>query len=81
MTATLTSKGQLTLPKSIRDQLRLRTGDKLEFFIRADGHIEAVPKRSTMIELKALIPPPRTNIDLESIEAAIIAGAIGNDRY
>jgi AbrB family looped-hinge helix DNA binding protein len=34
--ATLTSKGQLTVPKAVRDALRLRTGDKVEFTVR-DG--------------------------------------------
>ena len=31
--ATLTSKGQVTIPKVIRESLRLHAGDKLEFFI------------------------------------------------
>lgn len=80
MIATLTSKGQLTLPKPIRDQLRLHAGDKLDFFIRDDGRIEAVPKRSAMTELKALIPPPRTGISLAEIELAIAEGAADVDR-
>jgi len=31
--ATLTSKGQVTIPKQVRDSLRLHTGDKVEFVI------------------------------------------------
>ncbi len=31
--ATLTSKGQVTIPKAIRESLRLHTGDKVEFVI------------------------------------------------
>jgi len=31
--AKLTSKGQVTVPKEIRDSLRLHTGDKVEFII------------------------------------------------
>jgi AbrB family looped-hinge helix DNA binding protein len=37
--ATLTSKGQITLPKRVRDHLRVRTGDAIDFVIGADGEI------------------------------------------
>ncbi len=75
MIATLTSKGQLTLPKEIRDHLRLQAGDKLDFFLRADGHIEAVAKGSRLADLKGMIPPPVRGVTLEAMEEAIRAGA------
>ncbi len=31
--STLTSKGQITIPKAVRDSLRLHSGDKVEFVI------------------------------------------------
>lgn len=40
ITATLTSKGQLTLPKVVRDSLHLRTGDRVMFVVH--GNAEAV---------------------------------------
>ena len=39
-TATITSKGQVTIPKVVRDSLHLRTGDRIEFVIR--GQSEAL---------------------------------------
>lgn len=42
-TATLTSKGQLTVPKRVRDQLHLRPGDRLEFRIDSDGTLTVYP--------------------------------------
>ncbi len=42
-TATLTSKGQLTVPKRVRDQLHLRPGDRLEFRIESDGTLTVHP--------------------------------------
>ena len=44
-TATITSKGQITIPKSVRDSLHLRSGDKVAFVIR--GQDEALLKRAT----------------------------------
>ena len=43
VTATLTSKGQVTIPKPVRDSLRLRTGDRVAFILR--GHAGAGYKR------------------------------------
>jgi AbrB family looped-hinge helix DNA binding protein len=41
--STVTSKGQVTIPKRIREQLRLKTGDKVDFRIEDDGTIRVYP--------------------------------------
>ena len=47
--ATMTSKGQITIPKTVRDRLHLRTGDRMEFSVAEDGIITIRP-RITRIE-------------------------------
>lgn len=37
--ATITSKGQITIPKDIRDSLLLRNGDKVDFTITDQGEV------------------------------------------
>ena len=37
--STLTSKGQTTIPKDIRDRLRMKTGDRMTFTLMADGTV------------------------------------------
>ena len=44
-TATLTSKGQVTIPKQVRESLHLHSGDRIEFSIR--GNSEALLKPIT----------------------------------
>ena len=54
-TATLTSKGQLTLPKAIRDRLRLGAGDRVDFLIKDDGTIVLRPATADVRELSGLL--------------------------
>jgi AbrB family looped-hinge helix DNA binding protein len=50
-TSTVTSKGQITIPKKIREQLRLRTGDKVDFSIEQDGTVKLHPIARSVSEV------------------------------
>ncbi len=52
--ATITSKGQTTIPKEIRDYLHLREGDEIAFFIH-DGQVTIKPMTGDVRELKGLL--------------------------
>lgn len=51
--ATITSKGQVTIPKRIRDELDLDAGTEVEFRLEADGTIRIRRKRPPMERLRA----------------------------
>jgi antitoxin PrlF len=53
--ATLTSKGQVTVPKAIRDLLRLGTGDRVDFVVQQDGTVELRPATVHVRELKGFL--------------------------
>jgi antitoxin PrlF len=55
MTATLTSKGQITIPKEIRDQLKLETGNQIEFDVDESGRVYLAPKNRDIWSLKGLL--------------------------
>ena len=44
MESALTSKGQATIPKAVRDHLRLKPGDRVKFFLHRDGSVVLLPK-------------------------------------
>jgi AbrB family looped-hinge helix DNA binding protein len=39
MQSAITSKGQATIPKAVRDHLKLKPGDRVKFFLQADGSV------------------------------------------
>lgn len=51
---TLTSKGQMTLPKEIRDDLNLRAGDKVEF-VKVGGRYELRPHNIRIESLAGIL--------------------------
>jgi len=70
--ATLTTKGQVTIPKRIRDFLQLSTGDKIEIIATEKGEaiIRPVSKKVDDIFCK-LHRPDRKSVSLEEIDRAI----------
>lgn len=64
--ATLTSKGQVTIPRAVREALDLRTGDRLEFEARPDGTLLARPRRTSLMNLRALVDIPGSDARIEA---------------
>lgn len=54
--AILTSKGQLTIPKDVRDRLGLTVGDRLSFEVEGDSMRLTVERRKSLEELKGSLP-------------------------
>ncbi len=78
MEATLSSKGQATIPKAVRERLRLRPGDRFKFFFHPDGVI--ILPRIPASRLKGIVPKPARPVSLEEIDAATEAGATARFR-
>jgi len=74
-TATLTSKGQITIPLPVRQAAGLTTGDRIEFVRDVKGHYTLVPASYSIKSLKGIVPKPEKTVSLEDMEAAIAAGA------
>jgi AbrB family looped-hinge helix DNA binding protein len=53
MLATVTSKGQVTIPKEIRDLLHIRTNDKVDFVLEGDRVVLAPVK--TLLDLRGAV--------------------------
>ena len=53
--ATLTSKGQITIPKDVRNHLELNSGDKINFVINAQGLAQLKPMTRHINGLKGIV--------------------------
>lgn len=77
--AKLTSKGQVTIPKTVRDRLGLAVGDRIRFRFLADGTLTIEPRREGalgrlpgMLRQYAKAEP----VSIEEMDEAIRAGAV-----
>jgi antitoxin PrlF len=71
--ATLTSKGQLTIPQQVRKRLKLESGDRVEFVELADGAFAIRPAVNDVRALKGLLKRPKQSVTIEDMNAAVRA--------
>lgn len=72
-TATLTSKGQITIPAAVRAALGVEAGDRVEFVQTASGHFELVAATQPVTALKGLVKKPDKPVTIAAMNAAIAA--------
>ena len=70
--ATITTKGQITIPKSIRDSLMLSTGDQIEFIVtdKREALIRPISKKVDEV-FGILHKPGRKTVSVEEMDAKI----------
>jgi AbrB family looped-hinge helix DNA binding protein len=73
MEATLSTKGQATIAKAVREYLHLKPGDRFKFFFHRDG-VVILPKIPTS-QLKGIVPKLDRSVSLDDYNAAIEVGA------
>ncbi len=74
MESTLTAKGQATIPKAVREYLRVEPGDRIKFFLHPDGSVVILPKIPTASLRGMLAKPGRNPVTLEAMDEAVRAG-------
>jgi AbrB family looped-hinge helix DNA binding protein len=74
-TATVTSKGQITIPKEVRDALGLESGHQVSFLLREDGVVEMHPETLDVMSLYGILRPSIRGVTLEDMDEAIRKGA------
>ena len=70
--ATITSKGQVTIPVDVRNQLGLHSGDRIEFsFNEGTGRYEVYPATRSLSSLKGVVKKPAAPVSVDDMNLAI----------
>lgn len=77
--ATVTSKGQITIPSPVREALGLEAGDRVEFVEQGKGEFAIVAATRSVQELKGLFRGKRNKpVSIEEMNAAVARRASGS---
>ena len=69
--ATVTSKGQITIPVAVREKLGLAAGDRVEFVELAPGEFALRAATEDVRSLKGLVRRPSKAVSIDAMNAAI----------
>ena len=78
--ATVTSKGQVTIPVDVRTKLGLRPGSRLAFVPTDTGGYEIHPQAASVKDLKGTVPWPAQPVSVDEMNEALAAAATANAR-
>lgn len=75
--ATVTSKGQITIPKPIREVLELEPGDRVAFRVAEDGRVVLEAETVDLMQLYGILKPTVRGVSLEDMDRAVRSRAAG----
>ena len=71
--STLTSKGQITLPKQIRQRLNVAAGDRIDFVVEENGEVVVRPALSRLKQLRGMLRDrSRKPVRIDKMDDAIV---------
>jgi len=76
-TATVTSKGQITIPATVRQSLQVDTGDQVEFVEVQPGQFLFVAATRSVTELKGMFGRPQKAVSIDEMSRAIAQQGAG----
>jgi AbrB family looped-hinge helix DNA binding protein len=78
MTGTLSSKGQITIPKRIRERLGLKAGDRVTWTVTDKGEVKLTPKTKSVLEIGGCLKhlAGKTPVSVEMMKQGIREAAV-----
>ncbi|MDP1859141.1 MAG: type II toxin-antitoxin system PrlF family antitoxin [Gemmatimonadaceae bacterium] len=71
----ITSKGQITVPKAVRETLALQAGDRMSFVIHDDGTVTVEAETVDLVSLRGAVKSDGRHVTIEQMNEAVRRGA------
>lgn len=71
----ITSKGQITVPKAVRETLALLPGDRMSFVVHDDGTVTVEAGTVDLPALRGVVKPGGRHVTIEQMAEAVQVGA------
>jgi AbrB family looped-hinge helix DNA binding protein len=76
--STLTSKGQITIPREVRERLHLKTGSRIDFIVEPSGQVVLKPIDRNFRSIRGIVSSRRKRpISIKEMNEAIAQGYSG----
>ncbi len=67
---TMSSKGQVTIPREVRDRLGLQAGDKIAWSLLSNGTVVVRPKTRRLTDLVGILTKPdQPSVSIETMRS------------
>jgi len=74
-TSTLTSKGQITIPREVRERLHLKTGSRVDFIVTPSGQVVLNPLDRNFRSIRGIVRSGRKRpVSIKEMNEAITQG-------
>jgi AbrB family looped-hinge helix DNA binding protein len=78
--ATVTSKGQVTIPHEVRERFGIVAGTRLEFVEVRGGVLQVVPRSGSIMDLQGIVPWEGPAFTVEQMDEGIAQHVAEQDR-
>lgn len=79
-TSTVTSKGQITIPRQVRDRLGIHQGDRIEFIVDPRGSVRLKPLKRSVRELAGFLHrKDQRSVSQAEMDASVLEAVAEDD--